>query len=764
MKMKTIITMLIIAIIFLAGCTNTSRNINSIPKPVSNGEPAIFTDEDIDNAELSLASEAIDITSLEGQSLTTSSLSTQTVQAGAAGYIYFIENDTDAIAVDPWRVYRFDQTSDTLVKIYEGEREIESVSGSEDGNTLAISMKETINPRSDYEIFRLIVSPAKVQKITSGPEDKTNVSMSGDGQRIAWQSIFNSKDTIYIRIYLNPSSNLFAETFLKHSQDQRYPSLSSNGLYLVLIRHITSNNRDQVQIYNINAGSYELIAGTSSTKRDPSISDDGKKIVWLEPGGQSKVKLNNVMTGSISTIVSSSRELSHPFVTGDGKWISHSRLDGAAPNERFRIYTKNLVTGNIQRGTFPPAGINHTGSYWQKPNPFAKEIKRTPFDGVAGDFFGISVAIDGNTMVVGANKDDDNGSSSGSAYILDKLDGAWVPIAKLTASDGADSDFFGLSVGISGDTVVVGANLDDDNESNSGSAYIYERNEGGSNNWGEVTKITASDGADNDRFGLSVGISGDTMVVGSRFDDDNGGNSGSAYIYERNEGGSNNWGEVTKITASDRAAFDLFGRSVGISGDTVVVGANFDDDNGSDSGSAYIYERNEGGSNNWGEVTKITASDGADNDRFGLSVGISGDTVVVGANFDDDNGSDSGSAYIYERNEGGSNNWGEVSKKTASDGAANDLFGLSVGISGDTVVVGAHKDDDNGSLSGSAYIYERNEGGSNNWGEVSKKTASDGAANDLFGGSVGISGDTVVVGANFDDDNGSDSGSVYIYE
>ena len=485
----------------------------------------------------------------------------------------------------------------------------------------------------------------------------------------------------------------------------------------------------------------------------------GKKIAWLEPGGTTKVKLSDLKNGSTTTIVSSVLEINHSFLTGDGKWISFSKLQGVAPNERLQVHTKNLVTGNVQRGTFPPAGINHTGSYWQKPNPFAKEIKRTPFDGAAGDEFGTSVAIDGNTMVVGANEDDDNGNKSGSAYIFDKLDGFWVPIAKLTANDGADGDEFGRSVGISGDTVVVGADRDDDNGSNSGSAYIYERNEGGINNWGEVTKITASDEAAEDRFGVSVGISGDTVVVGANRNDDNGSESGSAYIYERNEGGNNNWGEITKITASDGADGEFFGESVGISGDTVVVGANFDDDNGSFSGSAYIYERNEGGINNWGEVTKITASDGAFGDRFGESVGISGDTVVVGAN-----GNSSGSAYIYERNEGGINNWGEVTKITASDGAADDEFGESVGISGDTVVVGANGDDDNGSDSGSAYIYERNEGGINNWGEVSKKTASDGAASDLFGLSVRVSGDTVVVGANFDDDNGSDSGSVYIYE
>ena len=182
-------------------------------------------------------------------------------------------------------------------------------------------------------------------------------------------------------------------------------------------------------------------------------------------------------------------------------------------------------------------------------------------------------------------------------------------------------------------------------------------------------------------------------------DDDNGNNSGSADIDERQADGS--WSETAKLTASDGDVNDYFGRSVAISGDTALVGAHLNDDNGSMSGSAYIYQRQADGS--WGETSKLTATDGDSGDYFGHSVAISGDTALVGAYQDDDNGSDSGSAYLYQRQADGS--WSEVAKLTASDGAAGDRFGFSVAISGDTALVGAYQDDDNGDSSGSAYIY-----------------------------------------------------------
>ncbi len=375
----------------------------------------------------------------------------------------------------------------------------------------------------------------------------------------------------------------------------------------------------------------------------------------------------------------------------------------------------------------------------------------TKITGTTGEYFGSAVAVSRDTVVVGAWGDVDNGNWSGSAYIFERGqngDGEWGQTAKITAADGAAWDFFGGVVAISGDTIVIGAWGDDDNGFDSGSAYVFSRNEGEADNWGQTAKITATDGITNDCFGETVAVSGDIVVVGTYKDNND---NGSAYIFSRNEGGANNWGQTTKITAADGATDDRFGRGVAVSGDIVVVGAYENDDNGS----AYIFSRNEGGADNWGQTAKITAADGATDDHFGWAVAVSGDTAVVGALYDDDNGS----AYIFSRNEGGADNWGQTAKITAADGAADDRFGWAVAISGDTVVAGALYNDDNGA----AYIFSRNEGGADNWGQTTKIIAADGAAWDEFGHGVAVSGDTVVVGAHLDDDNGHNAGSAYIF-
>ena len=202
-------------------------------------------------------------------------------------------------------------------------------------------------------------------------------------------------------------------------------------------------------------------------------------------------------------------------------------------------------------------------------------------------------------------------------------------MAKLTASDGEESDGFGFSVSIGGNFAIVGAPSDNDNGSGSGSAYIYALQDG---SWNEVIKLTASDGAANDIFGFSVSISDEIAIVGAYGDDDNEPGSGSAYIYERQ---GSTWNEAAKLTASDRAGLDRFGYRVSNSGDLAIVGAPGDDDNGADSGSAYIYERQ---GSTWNEVAKLTASDGAFGDFFGSSISISDDLTIVAAPFDDDNG------------------------------------------------------------------------------------------------------------------------------
>ncbi len=377
-----------------------------------------------------------------------------------------------------------------------------------------------------------------------------------------------------------------------------------------------------------------------------------------------------------------------------------------------------------------------------------EQAKLTASDGAISDLFGYSVSISGDTAVVGADGDDDNGTDSGSAYVFVRSGTTWSQQAKLTASDGAEEDLFGWSVSISGDTAVVGAHYDDDNGLNSGSAYVFVRS---GTTWTEEAKLTASDGAEDDFFGRSVSVSGDTAVVGAYGDDDYGSYSGSAYVFVRS---GTTWSEEAKLTASAGAQGDLFGTSVSICGDTDVVGADGDDDNGSNTGSAYVFVRT---GTTWSQQAKLTASDGAEEGFFGESVSVSGDTAAVGAYLDENYGHRTGSAYVFVRS---GTTWSQQAKLTANDGAERDSFGWSVSISGDTAVVGAIHDDDHGTDSGSASVFVRS---GTTWSEEAKLTASDAAAHDLFGISVSISGGTAVVGAHYDDDNAFNSGSAYVY-
>ena len=218
------------------------------------------------------------------------------------------------------------------------------------------------------------------------------------------------------------------------------------------------------------------------------------------------------------------------------------------------------------------------GSSWNQ------QAKIVASDGAAGDLFGNSVSISGDYAIVGAYYDDDRGDESGSAYIFKRDGTTWNQQSKITASDGVAGSYFGISDSISGEYAIVGAFGDDDNGSWSGSAYIFKRN---GTTWSQHAKIMASDGEMDDWFGISVSISGDHVIVGACGDDDNGYHSGSAYIYKRD---GTTWSQQAKITASDGAADDGFGWPAFISGDYVIVGAYGDDDNGDDSGSAYIYD------------------------------------------------------------------------------------------------------------------------------------------------------------------------------
>ena len=364
-------------------------------------------------------------------------------------------------------------------------------------------------------------------------------------------------------------------------------------------------------------------------------------------------------------------------------------------------------------------------------------FKLLPDDGAEGDWFGHSVAISGTTAIVGAVLDDDNGDRSGSAYLFDTTTGR--QIAKLLANDGAAFDIFGHSVAISGATAIVGAYGDDDNGSASGSAYLFDITTGR-----QIAKLLANDGAAGDHFGRSVGISDATAIVGAWLDDDNGSASGSAYLFDTTTGR-----QIAKLLPDDGAEFDLFGYSVAISGTTAIVGAYRDDDNGDFSGSAYLFDTTTGR-----QIAKLLPNDGATGDLFGRSVAISAETAIVGASLDDHNGTASGSAYLFDTATGR-----QIAKLLADDGAAYDVFGHAVAISGATAIVEAPLDDDNGSQSGSAYLFDATTGR-----QIAKLLPDDGEADDRFGISVAISGVTAIVGAYWDDDNGLESGSAYLLD
>jgi len=374
------------------------------------------------------------------------------------------------------------------------------------------------------------------------------------------------------------------------------------------------------------------------------------------------------------------------------------------------------------------------------------ETKIIPPDGASYDYFGTSVSTDDDVMVVGADGDDDNGDYAGSVYVYryDENESGWIEEAKLLASD--SSIYFGTSVSVNGDAIVVGVSGDDDNGSYSGSAYVYRYDGSG---WIEETKLLASDGDYGDMFGISVSIDGDAACVGAWRDGDY---TGSAYVY-RYDGSE--WIEETKLLASDGDYGDLFGRSASIDGDVMVVGACNDGDNGTDSGSAYVYRYDGSG---WTEEAKLLPSDGRSDAWFGQSVSIDGDVIVVGAWSDNDSGVWSGSAYVYRYDGYG---WVEDAKLLASDRGFGDEFGWSVSIYGDVIVVGAGGDSDNGDHSGSAYVYRYDGFG---WTEETKLLAYDGAAWDWFGSSVSLGSYAIVVGASNDDDNGAWSGSVYVCE
>ena len=344
-----------------------------------------------------------------------------------------------------------------------------------------------------------------------------------------------------------------------------------------------------------------------------------------------------------------------------------------------------------------------------------------------------------------------------------------VEQAKLTASDGSSNESFGQSVAIDGDTIVVGVPYDAVGANGyQGSVYVFTRPAGGWSTGTQVAKLTASDGGSWEYFAESVAIDGDTVVVGSPGDTISGNFSqGSAYIFTRPASGWASGTEAAKLTAADGTSSARFGQAVAIDGDTIVVGAPGDSIGGSYSqGAAYTFSRPAEGWASGTEAAKLTASTRSSNDYFAQSVAIDGDVIVVGSpGHTAGTNWSQGSAYVFTRPAGGWSSGTEAATLTASDGSTFDQLAGAVAIDGDTIAAGATADSIGPNwYQGSVYVFTKPDGGWSSATELAKLTASDGTSGDALGGRLVIDGDTIAAGARDSDVGTNDSqGSVYVF-
>lgn len=443
-------------------------------------------------------------------------------------------------------------------------------------------------------------------------------------------------------------------------------------------------------------------------------------------------------------------------------WNEEQKLnasDGEANDsfgQRVSVWGDVICVGSPSHshGAFNNAGAvyvyRYNGTNW------TEEQEIVPSNPEEFMFLGRSISISGDAVLIGSLRDNDSGVAAGSVYLFRYNGSVWSEEEEFNFPQTLYEDRFGDSVSLSGDVALIGAQYTGAMTQGTGAAYIYRFT--GPLDHSEEQKITASNGMANDAFGTGVAIAGDVAVVGAPDEIDN--LLGQAYVYRYN-GDTNLWDEEQILSASDEANDDSFGASVGVFGDTAIIGARNDDDDGSSSGSAYIYRYN-GSTDNWDEEQKLTASDAAALDNFGMSVSIWGGTALVGSPFINVSGmGDSGAAYIYRYN-GTIDSWSEEQKLVASDFAAGDFFGQSVAIHGDVAVIGAPDRSGTAVLAGAVYVFRFHEG-INQWVEEAKLVASDGMDSDAFGISVAISGGVILVGAYQADEAASDAGAAYIF-
>jgi hypothetical protein len=413
----------------------------------------------------------------------------------------------------------------------------------------------------------------------------------------------------------------------------------------------------------------------------------------------------------------------------------------------------------------PSCTLNNNCSWINAPSISSTDTSQ-------GDGFGISIDISGNRAVIGAYQDDDKGENAGAAYVFEYADfGAgsnWRQVKKLVAFDGEANDSFGRSVAIDDNRLIVGAFQDDYkfvtfDVIDAGAVYVYDFD---GTFWQLTQKITSAEGLNStsDFFGLSIDLDDDRILIGAHGDDENGSNSGATYVYDLI---GNSWQKSHKLMYGNSG--DAFGYAVSLDSNRALIGAYLNDDIALNAGAAYIFNYNQN-TNTWKHFSDIddllpNSATTNENTYFGTSVSLEGNFALVGAFFDDlsTNVNENQGSVTFFYKPSHILGWGNGQTYFASDAAIEDRFGYSVSLHGKTALIGSWLDDDNGSQSGSVYVFNQNPN-PYTWTETEKIIASDGFIEDYFGVAVALSDIWMMIAAHRDDTPNIDTGSVYIYQ
>jgi len=374
-----------------------------------------------------------------------------------------------------------------------------------------------------------------------------------------------------------------------------------------------------------------------------------------------------------------------------------------------------------------------------------------PPDPARGKLFGSSIAVDPGRVIVGARSDRENGSDAGAAYLFRAEGKSWVVETKLLAEDGDDFDQFGTAVDLDDTVAIVGASGDNDHGWGTGAAYPFRFDAG---RWRQEAKLGPDVPLGGEQFGSAVAIDGQIAVVGAPLDGERGFGAGTAYVF-RYDGKA--WQQVAKLLPTDLFGGEQFGASVAIAGETILIGARSDDDNGFGSGSAYVFHL-EG--DQWVQQSKILPDDGGPFAFFGWSVALSGGRALVGAWLDDEQGSFAGAAYTFVQSQNG---WIQEAKLTAEggDGAgvADIWFGKSVSLDGGLAVIGSRRMMDKAIVTGLIHVF-RFDGAS--WQPQIRDPVFSGVDDYRLDTVVAISGEIASVGGAWDESAGDKAGAARV--